>query len=393
MPPIVVIDDFGFYGTTLDTLRDRLSELTLTYVGRQLDLAPETPQGQLATPMVLFTHDLVQALGATVNALNADTVFGAFADAMYSEWGVRRQQATHSTATVTFTGAEDTQIVAGTRVQSTAGAIFATDGAALMPAAGTVGAAVTAAAAGPVSVATGSLTVIIDSVPGLSSVTNAATGTLGLERETTLEFLERARRAVALNSLGTVEAITAHVAAVAGVTYVTLADNDTDVAFTAAGNRGLTTPRKSFEVIVQGGPDADVAQAILVSKAPGITAHGATTVDIARPLGNTVTIGFTRPTEVPMSWTMTYTPEAGFPLDGAAQLQAAAVAYINALGIGRWIRRNDFLKAILAVPGWDATTINPPVTTSGSADVLSAAALNRFDVLSLTVSAVTLTAA
>ena len=392
MPPIVIIDDTGVHATSLDALRDRLSELMQTYVGQEVDLAPETPQGKLMTPFLILTHEQTEAFVALAGVLDAKTVSGSYADAMYSEWGVLRRLATRSTATVTLTGAEDTQVPAGTRIQSTAGDIFATDESALIPAAGTIDVDVTAAEGGPISVAINSLTVIVDGISGFTSVTNAAAGTTGTSRETTLDYVTRANDAIALNALGTPEAIKAHVADVDGVTAVELADNDTVDAFVASADRGLTTPAKAFEVIVAGGADDDVAEAILLSKSPGITAHGPVTVSIARPLGNTVTIGFRRPTTIAMSWSMTYTAEAGFPSDGEEQLEAAAVNYINGLGIGKWIVRNQFLKAILTVPGWDASTINTPTTTAGSNDVLDEGDLNIFDVLNLTAASITLTA-
>lgn len=75
-----------------------------------------------------------------------------------------------------------------------------------------------------------------------------------------------------------------------------------DGAVTALGlslYHGL--PPKSFEAIVSGSPDADdVAQAIWVNKAAGISPYGTTSGTATRRNGGTVEVPFSEPAEVPV---------------------------------------------------------------------------------------------
>ena len=61
--------------------------------------------------------------------------------------------------------------------------------------------------------------------------------------------------------------IKANVSEVDGVSYLEVYENDTVSTVD-------TIPAKAFEVVVQGGTDTDIAQAILEKKPAGIQAYG-----------------------------------------------------------------------------------------------------------------------
>lgn len=123
--------------------------------------------------------------------------------------------------------------------------------------------------------------------------------TLGRDLETDFELRQRRLTLLTTSGSRTLAAIKAAVLLVEGVTQVTAFENETDV--TDAQGR----PPHSIELIVLGGEDADIAAAILSTKAAGIQtyrdpgANGVTvsTTDIE---GNAVDINFSRPTEVPI---------------------------------------------------------------------------------------------
>lgn len=54
-------------------------------------------------------------------------------------------------------------------------------------------------------------------------------------------------------------------------------------------------PPHCIEIIVDGGDDSEIAQTIFKKRCPGIRAYGTTKVDIADQYGNTIGIGFSRP--------------------------------------------------------------------------------------------------
>lgn len=80
-----------------------------------------------------------------------------------------------------------------------------------------------------------------------------------------------------------------------------LVNNTTGVSGSVAFGR----PPNSFEIVVEGGQDTDIAQAIYGSMPSGIKSYGSTQVQINDAFNNPVTISFSRPTQVPFYVTIT----------------------------------------------------------------------------------------
>lgn len=112
----------------------------------------------------------------------------------------------------------------------------------------------------------------------------------GTNQETDAELrVRRAASARAINARGTDASIAAHlVEEVTGVTAATVVSNRT--MSTDAGGR----PPKSFEVLVAGGSDQDVAQNIWENQPSGIQSYGNTSVEIADGEGAGQIVSFSR---------------------------------------------------------------------------------------------------
>lgn len=131
--------------------------------------------------------------------------------------------------------------------------------------------------------------------PALNWSTFEATADLdpedaGTERETDAEL--RIRRNLAQLAAGNdFDAIVAGVEQVTGVTYVG-----------GLNNRSSSTvdgvPGGAIEIVVDGGDDTEIAQAIYDRLPPGTEAFGTTYVDITTRLGDPLPVGFTRPTDI-----------------------------------------------------------------------------------------------
>lgn len=76
----------------------------------------------------------------------------------------------------------------------------------------------------------------------------------------------------------------------------TIVNNTTGVVGTIAFGR----PPKSFEIVVEGGADADIAKVIYSAMPAGIQSYGTTTVVISDAFNNPIDISFSRPTAVPI---------------------------------------------------------------------------------------------
>lgn len=116
-------------------------------------------------------------------------------------------------------------------------------------------------------------------------------------------------------------------------------------------------PPKSFEAVVEGGSDADVAEEIWLSKPAGIqtfgNVNGGTGVPIIDSQGDTQIIFFSRPTPIYV-WvqvTLTLYSEENFPTNGVQLVSDAILAYGQSLGIGVDVLLQRVLCQIFTVPG------------------------------------------
>lgn len=150
----------------------------------------------------------------------------------------------------------------------------------------------TAETAGPVQAPAGTLTVIETPVSGLDTVLNLEDAVVGRAVESDLELRQRRDESLQVAGAATVEAITSRLRNLQGVQSVLVIENDTDVT------DGDGRPPHSFEAIVLGGEDADIAEEIWESKAAGIATYGDETETITDSMGIPHDIKFSRPTPI-----------------------------------------------------------------------------------------------
>lgn len=136
----------------------------------------------------------------------------------------------------------------------------------------------------------GELDTIPRSVDGWDRVKNYEAFVPGTDQETDTELrVRRAASARAIIARGTDASIAAHlIEEVTGVTAASVTSNRT-MSTDAAGR-----PPKSFEVLVAGGSDLDVAQNIWENQPSGIQSYGNTSVEITDSEGAGQVISFSR---------------------------------------------------------------------------------------------------
>lgn len=131
-------------------------------------------------------------------------------------------------------------------------------------------------------------------------------------------------------------------------------------------------PPKSFEAVVEGGADADVALKIWQLKPAGIQTFGNTHVVVTDSQGNPQGIDFTRATPVYI-WVdvvLTLNPQETFPANGQELVSQAILAYGDTLGIGIDVIIQRVQAVCFSVPGIAsatvqlARTLNPTDTPS-----------------------------
>lgn len=137
-----------------------------------------------------------------------------------------------------------------------------------------------------------------------------------------------------------------------------------------SGNPNYTTgggrPPKSFETVVAGGSDSDIAYKIWQTKPAGIQTFGNILFPITDSMGNTQPIYFSRATSVYI-WvrvTIVLNPQETFPSNGIQQIQAAILQYGNSLGIGIDVFRDRVLAQVFTVQGVASAVVELARTAS-----------------------------
>lgn len=199
---------------------------------------------------------------------------------------------------------------------------------------------------GPLQGFAGSVTTIETPVAGWAAVTNPLDAVPGRDLESDPDLRER--RAAEIGGIGSspLEAIRAEVAAVAGVSNVIVFENPSDVTV------GTIAPH-SIELLVEGGVDTEIADAVKAAKAAGIGTSGTTLLSRTLSNGNPVDIRFSRPTSQNIWVVVTLLKDPStYPLDGDDQVKAALVAYGDTRELGRDVVASALVGAIFkAVPG------------------------------------------
>lgn len=136
------------------------------------------------------------------------------------------------------------------------------------------------------------------------------------------------------------------------LTDLTVNSATTDVSAQTAAIKGGRPP-KSFEAVVEGGTDQDIANKIWETKPAGIETFGNTSYTITDSQGDPQVIYFSRPTPIYI-WVqvaLTLYTEETFPVNGVQSVATAINNYGNSLGIGVDVLLQRVLCQIFSVPG------------------------------------------
>lgn len=253
----------------------------------------------------------------------------------------------------------------------------------------------TAVETGATSAAVSTVNTIDTPVSGWDSVTNLVSATLGRDIETDAEL--RLRRSNSVGALGkaTDEAIkNAILQDVANVTSALVFSNRTDIT------DGDGRPPHSFEAVVSGGLDSDVAETIWLNMPSGIQTHGNTAEVVVDSSGNDQDINFSRPTNVYI-WLeidITLYAEEDFPTTGVTLIKESIVdwsldEYSSGVDviyqrIGTPIYEVPGIGPIAITTGKSASPVVPPGAFTAADIVISSSEIAVFDVSRIEVSIV-----
>ena len=185
---------------------------------------------------------------------------------------------------------------------------------------------------GPVLAPTGSLNVIETPVGGLDDFDNLLDAVAGRNIETDAEARIRREQELQIAGAATIEAIRAELLALTAVTAVVVFQNNSSIEII---DGAITRPPHSVDIVVQGGDEDEIAEEIFGVVAAGITMIGDISKVVTDSQGFLQTVLFSRPSEVDIWLEVDLSVNSAlFPVDGAAQAEAAFLAYGNGLSVG-----------------------------------------------------------
>lgn len=185
---------------------------------------------------------------------------------------------------------------------------------------------------------------------GWLGVTNPFASTDGTFEETDALLRDRFRRVKGVDGDSSLNAMTNALLAVSGVKYMNIKQNKLSVD---AGG----VPAHGIGVVVLGGDEDLIGQAIFNNLPIGINTGGDETTYPVDINGNANEIKFSRPSFVPIKVDMTLVLDPTFPDSGAAQIKQALIDYFTTLKVGEDIRYSRLFSPINTVGGFGVSTL------------------------------------
>ena len=332
------VDEAGLHIPTYTDIRDDLLAQFRQIYGDDLYLENDSQDYQMISAFASKTADTMSLLQIVYNNHSPKTAVGTALSSLVKLNGIQRKAASYSTCVLTLTGIVGT---AGS-VKDDQGYIWS------LPDTVTLTGVTTEATAicqtiGAVEAVPGTITEINTPQAGWISVTNLVPAVTGQPVELDQELRERQSISVALPSRNMLDGTRAAIKAIAGVTRSYVYDNDTAVT----DANGI--PSHSICAVVEGGLEADVAEAIYLHKGPGGGTYGTTTYNYTNEDGVTTQIKFSRPVYHPIDVTITVRQGTGYTAELLTSIQEAIEAYIQSLSIGDDVYITGLLTAVSSV--------------------------------------------
>lgn len=269
-------------------------------LGTDLNTAESTPQGIIMSGDTTAREAVVQNNAALANQINPNLAGGVFLDAIAALSGLERSASTYTVVNgVALAGVADSPVAAGSLVKDSNGNQFALINAVTLdPVTGTATGSYTATVAGPITCATGTLT-IVSAVLGLETVSNPGTGVIiGSATQSDESFRTQRRNTLALQSVSLTASSISALKNLAGVLGVQFIENNTNATATISG---ITLADRSVWFCVDGGSAAQIGAVLLNNKSYGAAWNGSQAVTVVEPAsGQSYTVNYDVPTDEPI---------------------------------------------------------------------------------------------
>lgn len=276
-------------GLTTKTYAELVSELTTalqTAYGADISLDSDTPDGQALNIFIQSVLDLLDLLVQVNNNFDPDNATGVVLDQRIALNAIQRQAATNTITNVSIVTSQALNLnglddgFPGQpiyTVADNAGNQFQLIVSQTIAAPGTTVAAFQAVTPGAVLTVPNTITTPVTIALGVTSVNNPTTYTsLGLDEESDAAVKVRRQKSTAISSKGYLDGLLAALENINGVTAAFVYEN------TSSTTDADSIPGHSIWVIVNGGANADIAQAIYSKRNAGCGMKGSVTYNITQ---------------------------------------------------------------------------------------------------------------
>ncbi|MCR8981655.1 baseplate J/gp47 family protein [Brevibacillus laterosporus] len=321
------IDETGYHMPFYADIRDELVNQAKQIFGQDMYLGNDSQDYQFISVFANMLYDSYLICQAVYNSRGPATATGAGLDVVVGVNGIKRLKDTYSKTPVILTGTPGTIISNG--IVSGKGYNWSLPSSVAIGADGTYSTDATCQTSGPIQVEANSITGIVTPTLGWTGVTNPEPAIAGRYTETDPQLRSRQAISTANPSRTVLEGIKGAIAAVSGVTRYEVYENDT------GETNELGHPEHSITVVVEGGEDRDIAQAIFNRKTPGCYTNGTTAVMIQDIYDDDPTpIRFYRPAYVDIAVVVQVKRLNGFTTQTADDIASYIADFINSVALG-----------------------------------------------------------
>lgn len=290
-------------GLETATKAEIVTELTTgfaTIYGPDINTDSDSPDGQMIGIFAQAVVDNLDLLTQIYNQFDPDLAIGRTLDERVAINGIQRLGGTYSITNITLvvdraltlTGLDadlDDPDGVGYTVADNSGNQWILAATTSLPSAGTYVRAFRAKNNGAVETTPNTITVPVTTILGVTSINNPTVlTTLGINEETDAQLRLRRQKSVSLSSQGYLQGLLASLLNINGVTSAFVYENNT------GATDGDGVPSHSIWVIVQGGDDDDIGNAIYRKRNAGCGMKGDEEVIITQPDGTPFVVKFDR---------------------------------------------------------------------------------------------------
>lgn len=343
--------------------------------GGNLNLALETPQGQLASSDTAIIGDGNNQFLALSNGVDPYTATGRYQDAIGNIYFMIRKPAQPTVVSVNVGGGNGVVIPANVAVATDSNQnTYAASSALTISASGTQTGTFYNLTPGPIPCASNSLTIYL-TIPGWDTISNS-TGVLGTLVENQQEFELRREQSVQVNANSVNSSVQGAILALPGVLDCYVTDNSTNGTLVSGG---VTLAANSLYVCTYGGSDTQIATSIITKKPPGASYNGTHTATVQDPnplyngAGPSYSPSWTVASPVAINGALTIPNSTGVPSNAGSLVQAAynaAFAGTDGLPrvsqIGKTVFASRFYSGIQALGPWATNIDSLFVASSGT---------------------------